>query len=334
MQRKNEAKAFLLKSLNASSTFGDVELKGNDKVLHLLEIEQRAARAAEGYGKIHPYETLNLDVSASNGEIRSAYRKLSLQFHPDKNSGSPKAEEAFRDIVAAYDVLGDPEKRAIFDDFGNDGSLGEAFMSEESYHRYGRVNENNFYQGNKLITALTENLWERRVGSGDDVWIIEFYAPWCGACQQTIPAYKEVASAFENEEGVEIGAVNCVSQGRICNEWFGIRAYPTILAVNDKHGTRQEFHGNKDTQSIVAWGKSLAKEWKWLFANSALVFVNDRADFVKKVVEATNFVLVLYLDGLDCSSCKTAKTNALRLSAALKDYPVDIVLVNCEDNSG
>jgi protein disulfide-isomerase A6 len=52
--------------------------------------------------------------------------------------------------------------------------------------KYGKKNENNFYQGNRLITALTEDLWERRVGMGDDVWIVEFYAPWCGHCQQMV----------------------------------------------------------------------------------------------------------------------------------------------------
>ena len=61
------------------------------------------------------YETLGVGRSASPDEIKKAYRKLVLQYHPDRNPGSTTAEEKIREINAAYEVVGDPEKRRSYD---------------------------------------------------------------------------------------------------------------------------------------------------------------------------------------------------------------------------
>jgi len=61
------------------------------------------------------YEVLGLKAGASEGEIRNAYRKLAKKYHPDANAGSKKAEETFKEISEAYQVLGDPEKRERYD---------------------------------------------------------------------------------------------------------------------------------------------------------------------------------------------------------------------------
>ncbi|TRD11424.1 J domain-containing protein [Erythrobacter insulae] len=62
-----------------------------------------------------PYGTLGVARTASEQEIKSAYRKLAKEFHPDKNSGNPKAAEKFSDATKAYDLLSDKQKRAQFD---------------------------------------------------------------------------------------------------------------------------------------------------------------------------------------------------------------------------
>ena len=62
-----------------------------------------------------PYEILGVKREATQDEIRSAYRALAKKLHPDLNPGDKKAEEKFKEVSAAYDVLGDPEKRARFD---------------------------------------------------------------------------------------------------------------------------------------------------------------------------------------------------------------------------
>jgi molecular chaperone DnaJ len=64
------------------------------------------------------YDTLGVSKSASQDEIKKAYRKLVRQYHPDKNPGDKAAEEKFKEVQTAYDVLSDPEKRTQYDRFG------------------------------------------------------------------------------------------------------------------------------------------------------------------------------------------------------------------------
>ena len=70
------------------------------------------------------YQVLGVSRDASESEIKKAYRKLAVQFHPDKNPGNKEAEEKFKEISAAFDILKDPEKRAKYDQFGHDAFRG------------------------------------------------------------------------------------------------------------------------------------------------------------------------------------------------------------------
>ena len=72
------------------------------------------------------YEVLGVDKKASADEIKKAYRKKAIQYHPDKNPGDKEAEEKFKEAAEAYDVLSNPEKRARYDQFGHAGVSGAA----------------------------------------------------------------------------------------------------------------------------------------------------------------------------------------------------------------
>jgi molecular chaperone DnaJ len=70
------------------------------------------------------YGTLGVSRDASDDDIKKAYRKLAMQFHPDRNNGSKDAEERFKAITEAYDVLRDSDKRAVYDRYGEAGLRG------------------------------------------------------------------------------------------------------------------------------------------------------------------------------------------------------------------
>ena len=88
----------------------------------------------------------------------------------------------FAEVTEAFDVLGDPDKRAAYDDFGKDDMAG--WDDHWSYAQSGNKVSKDFYVNDKLITRLTSKIWDARVTHG--YWFVEFYAPWCSHCQVNI----------------------------------------------------------------------------------------------------------------------------------------------------
>ena len=76
------------------------------------------------------YEILGVQKSATDVEIKSAYRKIALKYHPDRNKDNPEAETKFKEAAEAYAVLSDPNKRKTYDQFGHAGLGGAAGMGE------------------------------------------------------------------------------------------------------------------------------------------------------------------------------------------------------------
>ena len=70
------------------------------------------------------YEVLGVSKNASEKEIKQAYRKLAIKYHPDRNEGDKNAEEKFKEAAEAYDVLSNTEKRSRYDQFGHQGMGG------------------------------------------------------------------------------------------------------------------------------------------------------------------------------------------------------------------
>jgi curved DNA-binding protein len=87
-----------------------------------------------------PYATLGVARNASAEEIKKAYRKLAKKLHPDMNPGDKKAEERFKEVSAAFEVVGDPKKRSLYDEFG-EVALRPGFDEEkaEKFRQYQRA---------------------------------------------------------------------------------------------------------------------------------------------------------------------------------------------------
>ena len=98
------------------------------------------------------YEVLGVSKTATPEEIKKAYRKKAIQYHPDKNPGDKEAEEKFKEAAEAYDVLSDSEKRAKYDQFGHSmgpqgfgggggygGFSGGGFSMEDIFAHFGDI---------------------------------------------------------------------------------------------------------------------------------------------------------------------------------------------------
>ena len=88
------------------------------------------------------YEVLGVSKNASDDEIKKAYRKLAVKYHPDKNPGNKEAEEKFKEISEAHEVLSDKQKRARYDQFGHAGVGGNGGMGGNPFQGGGFQNFN------------------------------------------------------------------------------------------------------------------------------------------------------------------------------------------------
>ena len=84
--------------------------------------------------KLDYYKVLGVEKNASADDIKRAYRRLAIKYHPDKNPGDKEAEEKFKECAEAYEVLSDADKRKQYDQFGHEGLRGSGM------HDFSRMN--------------------------------------------------------------------------------------------------------------------------------------------------------------------------------------------------
>ena len=93
------------------------------------------------------YEVLGVSRTASDAELKKAFKKLAMKYHPDRNPDDPSANEKFKEAAEAYEILSDAEKKSAYDQFGHAGVQGmggghrngvRLFVHGDSSHHYGR----------------------------------------------------------------------------------------------------------------------------------------------------------------------------------------------------
>lgn len=128
------------------------------------------------------YEVLGVQKNANADEIKKAYRKAAIQYHPDKNPGDKEAEEKFKEAAEAYDVLSNPDKRARYAQFGHAGMSGAAgggaggfggfsgggFSMEDIFSQFGDIFGGHFGGG---FRSSSSSGGGRRVNRGSDIRI-------------------------------------------------------------------------------------------------------------------------------------------------------------------
>ena len=106
------------------------------------------------------YDILGISKSATAAEIKKAYRKKAIEYHPDKNPGDSKAEELFKKSAEAYEVLSDPNKKAKYDQYGHqafEGGFGGGggMNMDDIFSQFGDV----FGGASSGVSATTKNIF-------------------------------------------------------------------------------------------------------------------------------------------------------------------------------
>ena len=145
------------------------------------------------------YEILGIDRNANEDEIKATYRKLALKYHPDRNPGDKEAEEMFKEAAEAYEVLQDPEKRSIYNQYGHEGLQGTGFSGfrgfDDIFASFGDIFDEFFGLGGRrrsrtaarrgadLRYDLTVSFMDAAFGVETEIEIEKLQS--CAACEAT-----------------------------------------------------------------------------------------------------------------------------------------------------
>ena len=199
------------------------------------------------------YEVLGVEKTASAEEIKKAYRKKAIQYHPDKNPGDKEAEEKFKEAAEAYEVLSDPQKRQRYDQFGHAGMQGAGGFSgggmsmEDIFSHFGDIFEGAGFDlgdiGEMFMGGRGGRSRGPRVRRGSDMRVkvrltLEEIAK---GCEKKIKVRKLVQCKDCNVSGSKDGFTEtcptCKGSGRVIRQQRGIFGMMQVQAECDTcHG--------------------------------------------------------------------------------------------------
>ena len=148
-----------------------------------------------------PYAVLGVSKSASEKDIKSAFRKLAKKYHPDQNKGDPRAQEKFAEANAAYEIVGDKEKRAQFDrgEIGADGKPKFAGFEGFGGGRGHPFEGENPFEGFEFRTSRNSSPFRRGASGGET----------------EMGGHIAISSAFTRWGEISLSSTRCRSLGRM-----------------------------------------------------------------------------------------------------------------------
>jgi molecular chaperone DnaJ len=167
------------------------------------------------------YEVLGVQKAAELGEIKKAYRRLAMEYHPDRNPGDNQAEDRFKELAEAYQVLSDPEKRQLYDRFGHQGPR------QAGFEGFGGVEDilshfAEFFGGGFGFGAARTR--EPRQEQGEDIQIemtLDF-AEAAAGCNKTVDVRRHVHCSSCSGSGAKQGTApgtcgTCGGRGQVAH---------------------------------------------------------------------------------------------------------------------
>lgn len=191
------------------------------------------------------YKILGIDRNASSDEIKRSYRKLAMQYHPDRNPGNKEAEEKFKEAAEAYEVLSDAEKRDIYNRFGHEGLSGTGYRGfsgfEDIFSSFGDIFEDIFgfgtsrgrsrtgpRQGADLRYDLTISFMDSAFGTSTEIEMEKFITcDQCGGSGATSGTEPELCPTCQGRGqvtqrsgffSISSTCPNCRGEGRIIRD--------------------------------------------------------------------------------------------------------------------
>ncbi len=156
-------------------------------------------------------------------------------------------------------------------------------------------------------------------------WFVKFYAPWCRACKEIAPAWRELGEAVESDPNYHVGEVDCTASTDLCGETFNVEFYPTLKVFKNGEVTKEHYNGPQGKDYLLEYLKS------------------DHVDHVSKAVELTddNFeeLIVKGVWFVDfyapwCGHCKNLAPIWSDLAEKLKNDPnTNIGSINCVESN-
>ena len=258
------------------------------------------------------YVTLGVAKDAAPAEIKKRYRELSRELHPDTAANGGDAEQ-FALVSSAYETLGDVDARSMYDAFG--GIKFHRKGMQRNYMERKGIKLKLYQEEGGAVQTLTAASFARRDTS--KVWVVDFYAPWCGHCQELRPEFHKVALALESK--ASFASVDCDTDGALCSQ-LGIRGYPQVRLIAAAKKIEEVYNGELKEGPIRGWVEDVI--------DSGLVEL-DEEGFAQQVEKGTGTWLIDFSAGAWCGPCTQLKSTVRKLSRSLAPS-AKVGIVDCD----